>query len=440
MAEYGLTFLMMTLGIVPFAILRYYPFARKLRLGIGTISVIFLVMIVAETWGYIQILKYGSWLGIQSFKLLQTCFYIAYFLLSCALIKEKLSRHLFVWIISASFSSLPFLAADYIESLAIFPTPNMGFVAAMLFFTPLCLWSGFYFLKKIIVPLPREPEEYTRLFSLVMLSIYLIVVVTVRGIVWGIPTRIPPSVLLGIRLIGFAQTIMACTVFKKMMDDRKRMIDLMEQQHSQETLLAISKEQFAALSEKIETAKRARHDMKHHFAALQTYLAQKDYAGLAGYVEESAKVYDLERALVFCENLTLNLILSYYYEYAGREGITMEISANVPARLSLSDADLWVLLGNLLENAVEGSLRQSGEPRQIIVKILTKGNSFGVMVENSYAKSTIRQEDERFLSSKMGAGCGNGVESIRCFARQHQGIAEFKAGAKYFLASVYVTV
>ena len=58
MAEYGLTFLMMTLGIVPFAILRYYPFARKLRLGIGTISVIFLVMIVAETWGYIQILKW----------------------------------------------------------------------------------------------------------------------------------------------------------------------------------------------------------------------------------------------------------------------------------------------------------------------------------------------------------------------------------------------
>ena len=64
MVIYGLTFLAMTLGIVPFAVLRYYPFLNKLRIRIRTLGFIFLAMILLETWSYRQIIEHGSWLGI----------------------------------------------------------------------------------------------------------------------------------------------------------------------------------------------------------------------------------------------------------------------------------------------------------------------------------------------------------------------------------------
>ena len=134
------------------------------------------------------------------------------------------------------------------------------------------------------------------------------------------------------------------------------------------------------------------------------------------------------------------MILSYYYEYARREQIEINISACAPPVLSLADADLWVLLGNLLENAVEGSRRITAGERRITVKLLVKGGSFGVIVENLCQEDTIQRQGERFLSSKNTVGSGNGIASILYFAQKHQGMAEFEARNGRFSASVYVAI
>ena len=273
-----------------------------------------------------------------------------------------------------------------------------------------------------------------------MLPVYLGIIATVRGLTWESRVGMSPAALLCVRLIGFLQTLVLCILFKKMTDNRKRMSDLKEQQHSQEILLAISKQQFLALSEKIAEARRARHDVKHHFTAIQAYLVQENYTELARYVEESAKSYAFEQVLVFCENSTINMILSHYYEYARREQIEISISACAPPVLPLADADLWVLLGNLLENAVEGSRRITAGERRITVKLLVKGGSLGVIVENVCQEDTIQRQGERFLSSKNTAGSGNGIASILYFAQKHQGMAEFEARNGRFSASVYVAI
>lgn len=440
MVIYGLTFLAMTLGIVPFAVLRYYPFLNKLRIRIRTLGFIFLAMILLETWSYRQIIEHGSWLGIGNADFFRSCFYLVYFVLSCIVIKEKLSRHILVWLISTSFAAVPLAVAVFLEDWMALPVPELVFVIAILIFMPPYVWLGFYFLKKIIMPLTEEPEEYTRFFTLVMLPVYLGIIATVRGLTWESRVGMSPAALLCVRLIGFLQTLVLCILFKKMTDNRKRMSDLKEQQHSQEILLAISKQQFLALSEKIAEARRARHDVKHHFTAIQAYLVQKNYTELARYVKESVKSYAFEQVLVFCENSTINMILSYYYEYARREQIEINISACAPPVLPLADADLWVLLGNLLENAVEGSRRITAGERRITVKLLVKGGSFGVIVENVCQEDTIQRQGERFLSSKNTVGSGNGIASILYFAQKHQGMAEFEARNGRFSASVYVAI
>ena len=440
MVIYGLTFLAIALGIVPFAALRYYPFLGKLRIRIRTLGIIFLALILLETWGYLQIVEHGTWFGIENADFFRSGFYLVYFMLSCIVIKEKLSRHILVWLISTGFAAVPLTVAAFLEDSMALQVNELVFVTVILVFMPPYIWLGFCFLKKIIVPLTEEPEEYTRFFTLVMLPVYFGILVTVRGLTWESRMGMSPMALLCIRLIGFLQTAILCVLFKKMTDNRKRMSDLKERQHSQEMLLAVSKQQFLALSEKIAEAGRAKHDVKHHFTAIQMYLAQENYTDLARYVEESVKSYTLEQVFSFCENSTINMILSYYYEYAERERIEINISACAPPVLPLTDADLWVLLGNLLENAVEGSCRITEGERRITVKLLVKGSSFGIVVENFYKEDTIRRQGEQFLSSKNTAGSGNGIAGIQYFAQEHQGIAEFEVRNGRFLASVYVAI
>ena len=87
MVIYGLTFLAIALGIVPFAALRYYPFLGKLRIRIRTLGIIFLALILLETWGYLQIVEHGIWFGIENADFFRSGFYLVYFFLSSIVIK-----------------------------------------------------------------------------------------------------------------------------------------------------------------------------------------------------------------------------------------------------------------------------------------------------------------------------------------------------------------
>lgn len=70
--------------------------------------------------------------------------------------------------------------------------------------------------------------------------------------------------------------------------------------------------------------------------------------------------------MVYCKNETVNLIFSAFAERALQAGITMEVQADIPQAIILSENDLCVLLSNALENALQSCVRQKkdGRPAQ----------------------------------------------------------------------------
>ena len=64
----------------------------------------------------------------------------------------------------------------------------------------------------------------------------------------------------------------------------------------------------------------------------------------------------------------------------------MNCKAILPRELSIEDVDLCVLLGNLLDNAIEGAENAPGE-KYVRLKIRAFNSGFTVIrVENSYAR------------------------------------------------------
>ena len=57
-------------------------------------------------------------------------------------------------------------------------------------------------------------------------------------------------------------------------------------------------------------------------------------------------------------------ILSYFSEQARTFGITYSVSASIPKHISISETDLSILFGNLLENAIDACNAQSGEDKK----------------------------------------------------------------------------
>lgn len=168
-------------------------------------------------------------------------------------------------------------------------------------------------------------------------------------------------------------------------------------------------------------------------------MQNEDYDNLQKYIDELSKINQIETT-VFCQNSLANIILSYYKNLAETKNIPMDILAAIPQNIMLEDTELWVLLGNLLENSIEGSLRIKDEKRQIKGRIKVDDDIMAIAVDNIVDENTINIVGEKFLSSKNNESCGNGIESVKKLAQKYNGSASFSIKDGWFQSSVYLKI
>ena len=119
---------------------------------------------------------------------------------------------------------------------------------------------------------------------------------------------------------------------------------------------------------------------------------------------------------------------------AENAGTTLEIQAQMEKEIPVPEPEFCVLLGNLLENAVD-ACRENDESGAIKVHIRQTGTSLiAITVDNPCRKPPVL-EGKRFLSTKH-SGPGIGTQSIRLIAERHRGDARFEWKNGMFYASV----
>ena len=94
----------------------------------------------------------------------------------------------------------------------------------------------------------------------------------------------------------------------------------------------------------------------------------------------------------YCENQAVNAILSYYAQIAENAGTTLEIQAQMEKEIPVPEPEFCVLLGNLLENAVD-ACRENNESGAIKVHIRQTGTSLiAITVDNPCRKPPVLEE------------------------------------------------
>jgi len=118
-------------------------------------------------------------------------------------------------------------------------------------------------------------------------------------------------------------------------------------------------------------------------------------------------------------------------------------SASIPILKSvergggINNADLCVVFGNCLKNAVEDCGRMPRGEDFITVKAQLDGDMLGITVDNSFS-GEIRKDGDLFLSGKR-EGAGIGIASVRAVAKKYGGLTKFEARDGVFQASVLLS-
>ncbi|NLK88205.1 MAG: sensor histidine kinase [Clostridiaceae bacterium] len=179
-----------------------------------------------------------------------------------------------------------------------------------------------------------------------------------------------------------------------------------------------------------------RHDMRHHLGILQSMATEGSIERIKTYLNTAQSDIDAITPIRFCENETVNLILSSFAAKAKNAGITMTVDAKLPGSIPLSDTELCSLLSNGLENAISATvLRPDPKHRTMSVKAAVHKANLLILIENPYDGKILMKKG---LPHTSVEGHGYGTRSIAAIADAHGGQAIFSASDGIFTLKVMI--
>lgn len=206
-------------------------------------------------------------------------------------------------------------------------------------------------------------------------------------------------------------------------------------------LLAIQQMQYDNMTHEMEEVRRMRHDMKHHLNLFSELIREGNKAELMAYLSEMTTRVDHNENTVYCHNAIVNGLLQYYISIAENENIHCEVQADCND-MDISHIDLIVVLGNIMENAMQACRETEGH-RWIRMEIGIIGGALVMQVTNPYREISLSKLPglaEEFLPASAflstHAGGGYGLQSVAYIAEKYGGSARFRCDDK---AKIFTT-
>ncbi|MGN0482504.1 MAG: GHKL domain-containing protein [Lachnospiraceae bacterium] len=194
------------------------------------------------------------------------------------------------------------------------------------------------------------------------------------------------------------------------------------------------KERLQSAEAVMQKDKVMRHD-RRHFEALLFELLED------GRTEE-AKKYLTERLSMeskgvqkYCENTTVNAVISHYISWAEKEDIQTTVSANIPVRLLVDEMELAITISNLLENAVYACMKLPEAERYLKLTAKYK-NQLLLEIENSCEGTVSLDEDGHPFSKEKNHGIG--TRSVLAFVGKTNSEIQYLAQEKRFRVRMIV--
>lgn len=202
--------------------------------------------------------------------------------------------------------------------------------------------------------------------------------------------------------------------------------------------LSLQQARYENLCSAIEEARQARHDIRHHFLQLSSLAEKGDLEKIKEYLSNAnSKIPDYN--LHFCENQAADSVISHYAALAKRENIPFQAKADLPAHISIDQIDMCLVLSNLLENALEASLKAKSFNRRIHAEVyLHHKHLLLIQVENTF-EGKIQEKNHIFQSSKR-PGNGVGIQSVRHIAEKNGGDSSFTYENGVFTAKIMLRI
>ncbi len=314
---------------------------------------------------------------------------------------------------------------EYLRSLETIPTgPENGFDLTCILV--IILLSGVYlFLNKLSLDgLSYIEYRYSVMVVIVALINFFVFIPMTRVEVYSYFAAVIALALWGIDLLAYY-------LFYSLSKEHSTLMDLTGMQYKVKAL----QDQFQTDMSLNDELKILHHELKNYILYANKLLAQGAYDELNALFSKINQ--DQAHVLQYydCGNNVVNCVINTMMHKGNNNKVLLDADCQVPKKLAISDSELFSLLANLLENAIEASTASEKEKPKVSVKLFMRGAYLFVKVENDVANHLIQEGSISLETTKDNKGThGFGVRIVRMIVEKYQGTVEFSIKGSLFCA------
>lgn len=159
-----------------------------------------------------------------------------------------------------------------------------------------------------------------------------------------------------------------------------------------------------------------RHDYRHHIQTMKIHAARDEMEEIRRYLDMLDDDLTNMETVVRTGNRIADAILNSKLSLAAQKQITIKAEAKIPVLLATPELDLCIIMGNLLDNAMEACMELPPERRLIRIYIDMKGNYLYFSLTN-----TAGGKKKKHFSSSKGEGHGLGLMRVDAVVKKNGG-------------------
>lgn len=436
-----MVFLFPFLDFIPFGLPRYWLFKNKLRISFRYIVLLMCSVAVINSAAFYYINLGGYEAAAQWTTLMRYSFMLINLTFSFLLIKESFQKLMFTYLLMIAWSFFVYGNANFIESRYFWDFsdkyPYLVYnIARIIIYFITCpfLLRFFYHTVKDALKI-NDKKMWQHFWKIPLFPTMLGMLYCFTNDVYAYATW---QFMVSRYLMLLGTCYVSYVTLKVLEISRSRTQLEYALKYADQNLLA-QKKQYNTLAAHMDETRKARHDLRQHLTVVQSYLDQDDKIGLTKYIKSYQNSLPFDIIEYFCANDVVNAIVNYYAAQARNIGINFTANVMYPNNCLVSDIDITVLLGNLLENAVEACKRELSDQTFIKLRMKQRGQATLFILIDNTCRTPISFEKGTPLSSKR-EGMGIGILSIRDIAARYNGTVQFEQQNGIFYASVRLTL
>lgn len=188
--------------------------------------------------------------------------------------------------------------------------------------------------------------------------------------------------------------------------------------------------------ESADAMRAYRHDMKHHLLTMRVMNKEGKANELDRYIEQVSEGLHEIDPIAYTGNVGVDGVLNYMLQKAKDNGINVEVHVVIPEDLEIPVFDMNIILGNLIENAIEANEHVENPYISILMKYV-KG-ALLIEISNTHSNTIVMRNNEMISTKKDKTIHGYGIRNVKKVLSKYEHSLVFEDNENIFEVRVMI--